>query len=355
MRVVVIGGGIAGLEFIRHASNLPIDITLIEPKSYMTCQALLPEFLSGKVSEEDINVKIRPYCDEIGVEFIRDWAERIDNNVVLTKKGRSIEYDILVISTGTSLNYYGIKGAEETYSIHTFEDAVKTKKALEKAEKVVVIGSGATGVEVACELSEEFDVTLIERMNRILPMFDPKVSDFVKEILEEEGVKLQTSCTVTEVKEGCIVTDKGKIECDMVIWCAGLKPSDFVSKVNLPKINGWIAVNEYLRVNHNIFAIGDNSFVKINKKIATKTALEAELQAKHVADNIKRLLNNQKLKKYKIKSSLDEPIAFIPLAKGRAILVYHKLVVTRPLALLYRIKKYIVRRFIDKYKKYNKK
>ncbi|HIP25301.1 MAG TPA: pyridine nucleotide-disulfide oxidoreductase [Archaeoglobus profundus] len=350
MKVVVIGGGIAGLEFIRHASRLPIDITLIEPKSYMTCQALLPEFISDKVSKDDINVKIKPYCDEKGVEFIKDWAESINNNVVLTRKGKSIEYDILVISVGTSLNYYGIKGAEKAYSVHTFEDTIKTKKALEKAEKIVVVGSGATGVEVACELSEEFDVALIERMDRILPMFNPKVSTFVKKILEKEGVAVYTSCTVTEIEEGCVVTNKGNIECDLVIWCAGLKPSDFVNKVNIPKINGWIAVDEFLRVNDRIFAIGDNSFVKIDNKIATKTALEAEMQAKHVADNIRRLLNNQKLKRYKIRSSLDEPIAFITLAKNGAILVYHKLVITRPLALLYRIKKYIVRRFISKYK-----
>jgi len=350
MKVVVIGGGIAGLEFIRHASNLPVDITLIEPKPYMTCQALLPEFVSDKVTEEEINVEIEPYCDEKGVEFIKDWAESINNNVVITRKGKSIEYDILVISVGTSLNYYGIKGAEKTYSVHTFEDSVKTKKALEKAEKIAIIGSGATGVEVACELSEKFDVSLIERMNRILPMFNPKVSSFVKKILEKEGVKVYTSCTVTRVEKDCVITDKANIECDMVIWCAGLKPSDFVDKVNIPKINGWIAVDEFLRVNDKIFAIGDNSFVKIGNKIATKTALEAEMQAKHVADNIKRLLNNQKLKRYKIRSSLDEPIAFISLAKDRAILVYRKFVITRPLTLLYRIKKFIVKKFIDKYK-----
>jgi len=136
----------------------------------------------------------------------------------------------------------------------------------------------------------------------------------------------------------------------VVVWCAGLKPARYLDGINVPKVNGWVAVDGYLRAGERIFAIGDNSFVNVNGKVATKTALEAEMQAKHVAENIKRLMKGEKLKRYKVRSSVDEPIAFITLGKNRAVLVYGRIVLTSPLGLLYRIKKRIVKVFMDKYR-----
>jgi NADH dehydrogenase len=352
MKVVVIGGGIAGLEFVRHASKLPIDITLIEPKRRMVCQALLPEFISGKVSEEDVSVEIKPFCDKNGVEFIRDRAVCVENGIVLTEKGKLVEYDLLVVAMGAEANHYGIEGAEKTHSVNTLEDAIKTKKELDKADSVAVVGSGATGVEVACEIAEAYglEVYLIEYMDRILPAFNPKVSTFVDKILRRDGINVLTSHAVVKVEDNGVVTNSGSLECDVVVWCAGLKPARYLDGINVPKVNGWVAVDGYLRAGERIFAIGDNSFVNVNGKVATKTALEAEMQAKHVAENIKRLMKGEKLKRYKVRSSVDEPIAFITLGKNRAVLVYGRIVLTSPLGLLYRIKKRIVKVFMDKYR-----
>ncbi len=343
-RAVVIGGGTAGLEFVRHAKDLPLEIILIEPKPILVCQALLPEFISYKVSEEDLSVKIKPFCDEIGAEFVRDYALKVEDGRVLTKK-REIEYDFLIIATGAQPNTF-----ENTFSIGTLEDAIKTRKALENADDVVVIGSGATGVEAACEVAEFYNanVKIVEYFDRILPAFKPDVSQFVEEILRKDRIGMLTSCAVSKAEEGKIITNRGEVNCDLAIACAGLKPNGF--NVDLLRVKGWIKVDEFLRAKENIFAIGDCALVNIDGKTATKTALEAEMQAKHVAENIDRILKGKELKKYKIRSSIDGPVSFITLAKKRAVLVYRKHFLARPMSLLYLLKKQIVSIFLNKYK-----
>lgn len=346
MNVVVVGGGMAGMEFLRHASKLPIDITLIEPKRVMVCQALLPELLSDKVDESSLCIRIDEFCDKAGVEFVRDRAKYVENGLVVTERGKQIEYDIAVLAVGAETNYYGIKGAEITHNVNTLEATLKAKKALDKAEKIVVVGSGITGVETALELAElDLDVCVVDCMDRILPTFSPKVSDFVYKIMKKDGVEVKTSTTVLKVDDDGVITNKGKIYGDMVIWCAGLKPSGFVEELDVPKEKGWVKVDPFLRAN-GYFAIGDCAFVNIDGDIATKTALEAEMQAKHVAKNVERILKGDKLTRYIIRSSLDRPIAMIMLAKGRAILVYKGRMISKPMKLIYKIKKIAIERFL---------
>ncbi len=346
MNVVVTGGGMAGMEFLRHASKLPLNITLIEPKRVMVCQALLPELLSDKVDESSLCVKIDEFCDRAGVEFVRDRAKYVENGLIVTEKGRLIEYDIVVLAVGAETNYYGIKDAELTHNVNTLEATLKAKKALDKAERVVVVGSGITGVEIALELAElGFDVRVVESMNRVLPTFSPKVSNFVYKIMKKDGIEVKTSTTVLKVDDDGVITSRGKIYGDMVIWCAGLKPSSFVENLDVPKEKGWVKVDPFLRAN-GYFAIGDCAFVNIDGHIATKTALEAEMQAKHVAKNVERILKGDRLTRYRIRSSLDKPIAMIMLAKGRAILVYKGRLISKPMKLIYKIKKIAIERFL---------
>ncbi len=344
MRVAVIGGGLAGLTFAKHASEFA-DVILIEPNDFMVCQALLPELLSGKVNIEDLCVSIGEFCDDFGVEHVRDKATGIGNGIVFTEK-KEIECEFAVIAVGAETNYYGIEGAERTYNVNTLEETLKAKKALDNAEDIVVVGSGLTGVEVALELAElGYGVKVVEAMDRILPTFSPKVSNFVYKIMMKEGIEVNTSTAVVRVEEDGVVTNKGKISCDLVMWCAGLKPSEFVRNLDVPKERGWVKVDETLKAN-GFFAFGDCAHVEVDGKVATKTALEARSQAKHSAENLKRMLRGDSPKPYRIRSSVDRPIAMIMLARGRAIMIYGGFVITKPMGLIYRMKKWAIERFL---------
>ncbi len=346
MNVVVIGGGIAGMEFLRHASKLPISLTLIEPKDNMVCQALLPELLSGKVEKDEICVNVGEFCSRMGIEFVRDRAEYIENGVVLTNKGKQVEYDVLIIAVGADINYYGIEGAEKTYNINTLDAALRARRDLNKVRRVLVIGSGVTGIETALELAElGFDVCIVECMNRILPTFNLKISNFVYKVLKKENIEVRTSTAVLKVDREGVITNSGRIYGDMVIWCAGLRPARFLEDLDVPKERGWVRVDRFLRAG-DFFVIGDCAHVEIDGKVATKTAFEAEKQAKHVMDNVGRILREEKLRGYKIGSSVDRPIAMITLARNRAILVYKGVMVSRPMSILYRLKKIMVNKFL---------
>ncbi len=344
MRVVVIGGGIAGLTFAKHASEFA-DVILVEPKDFMVCQALLPELLSGKVDVEDLCVSIEEFCDCFGVEHVKERAVGIENGAIVTEK-KEVECDFVAIAVGAETNYYGIEGAERTFNVNTLEDTLKAKKALDNAEDVVVVGSGLTGVEVALELAElGYGVKIVEAMKRILPTFSQKVSNFVYKIMIKEGIDVNTSTTVVRIEEDGVVTNRGRICCDLVMWCAGLKPSEFVRNLNVPKERGWVKVDETLKAN-GFFAFGDCAHVEVNGEVATKTALEARSQAKHSAENLKRMLRDDSPKPYRIRSSVDRPIAMIMLARGRAIMIYRGLVMTKPMGLIYRMKKWAIERFL---------
>ena len=335
MKVVVAGGGTGGLELIKNLKGL--DVTLIEPKERMTCQALLPEYIAGKVEDEDVSLRISEFCDRHGINWVKDRVLKIDGNRVITERDE-IDFDYLVVSIGAKPFVF-----ENTYSLGDLEDAKKCRKAVENSESVVVIGSGATGVECAFELREMgCKVTLVEYMDRILPTFDPKVSSYVEKLLEKEGVKVFTSCKVIGVNE-VVKTSRGNLECDVAVSCAGVIPN----KIDGLRYERGIVVDEYLRARKNVFAIGDCAFVKVNGKIATKTAFEAEMQARNTAKNLMRIT---KLVKYKVHSSVDRPIAFITLARDRAILIYKGIFIPKPMRILYKAKKKVLENFMKRYK-----
>ncbi len=339
MKVVVAGGGIGGLELIKNLKGL--EVTLVEPKELMVCQALLPEYIVGKVDDEDVSIGISEFCDRYGVDWLKDRVLKVEDDRIITEKDE-IEFDYLVVSVGAKPFVF-----ENTHSLGDLKDAKKCRKAVENAESVVVIGSGATGVECAFELREMgLEVTLVEYMDRILPTFNHRVSSYVKKLLEKENVKVVTSCKVVGVNE-VVKTSRGNLECDVAISCAGIIPNA-IDGLRCEK--GGIVVDEYLRVRKNVFAIGDCALVRVNGKIATKTAFEAEMQARNTAKNLMRIANDEGLVRYNVHSSVERPIAFITLARERAVLIYKGFFIPKPMKILYKVKKKVLEEFMRRYK-----
>ena len=112
IRLVVIGGGIAGAELVRTASSKKaLDITLIDPKPRLEVQALYPEYLVGKAKVEDMTAPLYPFCQRVGANFINDHALNLSDGKVICTRWE-VEYDVLVIAVGTQQDYFGIEGAE---------------------------------------------------------------------------------------------------------------------------------------------------------------------------------------------------------------------------------------------------
>jgi NADH dehydrogenase len=253
IRLVVIGGGIAGAELVRTASSKKaLDITLIEPKPRLVVQALYPEYLVGKAKVEDMTAPLYPFCQRVGATLVNDRALNLkDGRVICTR--REVEYDVLVIAAGTQQDYFGIEGAEQTFSISTLNETFRTRQFIEQKspERIMVIGSGLTGVETALVLADSLDASiyLIEAKDRLLPQFSPGVSSRVQKWLSSKDVKPLTCSTVSKVGQEVVTFSNGNsMDCDMAIWTAGIKPSELVESLDLPKRQGWLQTDPYIRV-----------------------------------------------------------------------------------------------------------
>ena len=346
MRVVVAGCGVAGAEFLKNYSK---DTLVVSPDHHLICQALLPAYVAGDVEEEELCVDLIPFFESRGIDYRRCRAFSVKTrcNTIFTKSTssskflRGIGYEFAVIAVGGESCTYGIAGIENTLSINNLEQARNARKKIESAIEVVVVGSGMTGVEVAYELSKYCKVTLIEAKSRILPSMCEKASSCVKKILEKAGVKILTSCRVEKIERGVVFTSRGELNFDETLWCAGIKGR------KLPGLNYGnfgIKVDESLRADQNVFAIGDCADVTVNGKIATKTALEAERQAKFVAKSIA----GGNFSTYKPFSTLDKPFAIMTFG-SRGVVVIGSLVLASPQGLIYRIKKKVMENFLRRF------
>ncbi len=359
LRVVVVGGGIGGAELVRNAATKEgLELVLVEPKDRIECQALYPDYLGGMIEIEDMTAPLDPFCKKMNAVHLKDRALRIDfadKRVVCEKD--DLDYDILVLAPGAVQNYFGVEGAEKAFSINTLEDTLRARRFVEKnrPKKIAVIGSGPTGIETACFLAENTDCTIyvIEMMDRLLPTLSKNASILMDKILGGKGVEVLTKKQVDSIRdEGVSFADGSKLDCDMAIWTAGIRPAPLIEKLNLPKRSGWLSCDQYLRVqgHEDVFAIGDCAWIETGGKLATKTGMEAEIQAKHTARNLARVAKGTDLKPYSIRASTDSPVALITTGCGCAVGIYGDLCVPIPKRIIYTFKSWIDKSFVKRFK-----
>lgn len=290
-KIVIVGGGFGGAYTARYLKRFAktgrAEITLINRNNYFLFTPLLHEVATGGLSEHSVIEPIREIFHDSSVHFVQAEVKTIDTKkkVVLTSAGK-ITYDYLVLSTGSETNYYATVGAEKySYTLKNLSDAVTLRKQIinnyEKGKtKFAVIGGGATGVELAAELIEFLNetllpyqeteelrkntsVTLVCASPELIPQFPSELRKIAHETLIKKGVKIKANSRVTEVNNsGIKLADGSDIESETVIWVAGVKPAiGILPNPDDETVPERIKIDDYLRVvgEDNIFALGDNS------------------------------------------------------------------------------------------------
>jgi NADH:ubiquinone reductase (H+-translocating) len=291
--VVVIGGGFGGLEAVHALRRAPVDITLIDRHAYNTFQPLLYQVATAGLNPGDITYFLRSMsARQSSVRFSKGDVIGIapEKRSVSLDSGETLTYDYLVVASGVTTNWFGIPGAEQyAHPLYTRREALMVRDRmfafLEQAAametdrdlRIVVVGGGATGVEMAGALAEmrnqglgkvypELDpkrmhITLIEMADRLLMPFDPKLSRYAAKQLTKRGVDLRLSTAVSEVRErSVVIKDDGEISADLVIWATGIKVPDVVSSWGMPQGKGGrLVVGPDLEVEgfDNVYAVGD--------------------------------------------------------------------------------------------------
>jgi NADH dehydrogenase len=328
---VIVGGGAGGLELACKLGRKlgPGKVMLVDSRLYHVWKPSLHEVAAGTLDIHQEGLSYQMLAHDRGFTFVYGemtaldaGAKRItvapvtaptDGEEVLPQ--RSIDYGSLVISVGSTSNYFGVPGAREnTISLNATEDAERFRlrllRLLAQAEQekgaaavansaaanvavagsavdgsaarsgmdIVIIGGGATGVELAAELREassvyaaygfnrlqvqrDVRITLLEGAPRILAPLPEKVSGAALRLLEQRAIRVVTDCRVTAIDKHQVSDNAGHVyPADMCVWAAGIRAPEFLGSLGLPtNKGGQIEVDGHLRVKGvpGVYAIGD--------------------------------------------------------------------------------------------------
>jgi NADH dehydrogenase len=323
--VVVVGAGFAGVSAVSELSKEGFRVTLIDRHPYNTFQPLLYQVATGGLNAGDVTYSLRYFAAKHeGVRFRRASVVGIDKEAqeVLCDDGVKVAYDYLVIGNGITTNHFGIPGAAEyTMSMYTRADALKVRDTIFGSLEiiagtsdpntggftVVVVGGGATGVEMAGQLAElkteslpstypELNpalvhVVLVEMGEFLLAPFDDSLRKYALRELIKRGVDVRLKTALSEVHADHVdFKDGSSMPVDLVIWAAGVSGNPKVRDWGIPIGRaGRIEVNGDTRVvgEEKIFAIGDSSVIVDNP--LPQLAQPAIQMGKHAAKQIARL------------------------------------------------------------------
>lgn len=295
-RVVVVGGGFAGLNVAKGLGRAPVDVVLLDRANHHLFQPLLYQVASAALNPADISKPIRSVLRrhtnvqvQLGVVESVDLAGRL----VRLDDGELVAWDYLVLAPGSRHSYFRHPEWEMLApGLKTLEDAVEIRRrillAFERAERAVtpdeqhrhlsfvVVGGGPTGVEVAGALAElkryalrrdfrridprDATVVLLEGGPRLLPSYPESLSARSKEILRKLGVDVRTDTMVTSIAPGWVEAGGWRIPTDTVIWAAGNVTNPLLLSLGVqldPRGRATVEQDCSLPGHPNAFVLGD--------------------------------------------------------------------------------------------------
>jgi NADH dehydrogenase len=331
-RVVVIGGGFGGLNAVQGMEHLPVDVTMVDRRNYHLFQPLLYQVALAELSPADIAQPIRAIVrDQKNAQVLMDEAVAIDTvqASVKLKSGSELEYDYLVVATGSTHSYFGKDEWSSTApGLKTVEDAIEIRRrvllAFELAERemletgkhpalnFVIVGGGPTGVELAGAISDiariymtkdfrhinpsSARVVILEGSPKILGMYPEDLQQKAKEQLEHLGVLLRTGAHVTDVQPGYVMVGDERIDSVCTLWGAGVEASPLGKMLGVPvDKRGCVLVDEHLNPAGlpNVFVIGDLSHFEQDGKQVPGVAQPAMQMGDYAAKRIGQMVEGK--------------------------------------------------------------
>jgi NADH dehydrogenase len=342
-RIVVVGGGFAGLNFIKGLKNLPVQVVLIDKNNFHQFLPLLYQVATSGIEPDNIVFPYRKLFEKYrNVVFRMAEVTHMDtaHNKLSTNIG-VIHYDYLVLACGSKTNFFGNTDFENFGSgLNSVTDALDIRSRLlqnlekaavtciedEKRElsSVAIVGGGATGVEIAGALAEfkryilpkdypelnsvEMKIYLIEATGRLLQAMPEKLSEKTLHYLSRMNVDvlLNTSVNSFDGKKVVLAGEKS-LSATTFIWTAGVKgdivkglPSESIGRQNR------ILTDDFGRIStlNNVFAIGDNALIKThtNPHGHPMIAQPAIQQGKTLATNLMKMIRKQPLIPFQYKN-----------------------------------------------------
>ena len=294
-RVLIVGCGFAGLNAAEALAHADVNVTLIDRKNHHTFQPLLYQVALAVLAPNEIAQPIRGVVKAANTEVLMDEVVGFDTaqNRAMLQSGTVLEYDYLILATGSTHSYFGHdEWAALAPGLKTIEDAVEIRRrvllAFELAERqmqetgrhpamnFVIIGGGATGVELAGAISDiaklyirkDFrhidpamaQVVILEGSPVILGAYPPDLQASALKQLEGLSVKVRTDTRVTDVQPGYVMVGDERIDSVVTLWGAGVQASPLGAKLGVEvDKKGAVVVDDRLhpKGHPEIFVCGD--------------------------------------------------------------------------------------------------
>lgn len=294
-RVLIIGGGFAGLKAAEALKDADVSVTLVDRRNHHTFQPLLYQVALAVLPPNEIAQPIRTVVRSPNSQVLMDEVVGFDTAAqrAMLKSGVVLEYDYLILATGSTHSYFGKdEWAHLAPGLKTIEDAVEIRRrvllAFELAESemqetgrhpalnFVVIGGGPTGVELAGAISDiaklyirrdfkhidpaKAQVVILEGSPHILGAYPEDLQKKAVQQLSNLDVKVRTNTRVTDVKPGYVMVGDERIDSVVTLWAAGVQASPLGKLLGVPvDRRGCVIVDEQLHPEGHpeIFVCGD--------------------------------------------------------------------------------------------------
>ena len=341
-RVVIIGGGFAGINFAEQLlNNENFSVTLVDKNNYNFFPPLLYQVATGYLESSNISYPFRKFFSgKKNFAFRMGALVKVlqDENKVLLSTGE-LFYDILVFATGTETNYFGMENVKRNaIPMKTIEDAIFMRNTLlerlEQASRtndleerrrlltIVVAGGGPTGVEISGMFADmkklvvpkdypelvgsHGEIYLVDGLSSVLTPMSEKSQKYTIDTLTKMGVQIKLNCMVKDFSNDTVEFSNGEvIQAKTLIWAAGVTSSVFegIAKESYGRGRRML-VNEYNLVEgtRNIYAIGDTCLQTTDPDFTgghPQVAQVAIQQGKNLGKNLIRIMDGKALVAFK--------------------------------------------------------
>jgi NADH dehydrogenase len=343
-RVVIVGAGFAGIAAARELANSQVEVTLVDTHNFHTFLPLLYEVATAGLDPADVAFPIRAiFSHASNVKFRRGRVDSIvpGTRAISLSDGSVLPYDALIVATGATASYFSIEGAAEfSRPLYTLEDARGLRNALlvvlDDADahperhangtlSFVVIGGGATGVEMAGAIVELLDVSvqkdrlridrartsviIIDAGNRLLGAFGERASKYAYSEVSKRGIQVRLGASVSAIDKNAVhLSDGSSVRADLVVWAGGVTvEGTFAATLPAQRARaGRVVVGHDLSIpgHPEIFVVGDAAAVPKDPgtdDLAPQLAQVALQSGRHVARQIVAALNGSSLEPFSYK------------------------------------------------------
>jgi NADH dehydrogenase len=335
-RVVIVGGGFAGVGAAQKLKDAKADVVLVDAHDYHTFQPLLYQLAAGIVEKPVVAHPLRDLVDDVTVLQATVTAIDLPARRVWLGELEALDYDYLVLGLGAEVNFFGTDGAaEHAFPMYTLDDAVRLQEHVlarwdaadrdpslveDGALNVVIVGGGPTGVETAGAFADlyrsEFTadypdlpqesarITLVEAGPELFSMFKPNLRSYAREALEERTVEVLTGETVASVSPTRVTLKSGaELKAHTLVWGAGLQGNPLAQSLGRELERGnRIAVGPDLTLAEHpeVFVVGDIAAITDAKtqQVLPQLGSVALQSGHHAGETIAKRIAGKKTKDF---------------------------------------------------------